>query len=73
MKKTRKWNNVKVIVSGETYEEYKGTLQEQIEELQNRISKAIEYIEKYITEQGETLPYYNYQKVIAILKGEDKE
>lgn len=35
---------VKVFVSGETYDEYKGTLQEQIENLQSKIDKAIEYI-----------------------------
>lgn len=36
---------VKVFVSGETYDEYKGTLQEQIDILQSKIDKAIEYIE----------------------------
>ena len=36
---------VKVFVSGETYDEYKGTLQEQIENLQSKIDKAIKYIE----------------------------
>ena len=35
---------VKVFVSGETYDEYKGTLQEQIDNLQSKIDKAIEYI-----------------------------
>lgn len=38
---------VKVFVSGETYDEYKGTLQEQIENLQSKIDKAIEYIDKH--------------------------
>lgn len=38
---------VKVVVSGETYDEYKGTLQEQIENLQSKIDKAIEYLTSY--------------------------
>lgn len=38
---------VKVFVSGETYDEYKGTLQEQIENLQSKIDKAIDKLEKY--------------------------
>ena len=38
---------VKVFVSGETYDEYKGTLQEQIENLQSKIDKAINKLEKY--------------------------
>lgn len=35
---------VKVFVSGETYDEYKGTLEEQINNLQSKIDKAIEFI-----------------------------
>ena len=35
---------VKVVVSGETYDEYKGTLQEQIDNLQSKIDKAIEIL-----------------------------
>ena len=38
---------VNVVLSKDSYEEYKGTLNEQIEELQQRIDKAIEYIEKH--------------------------
>ena len=38
---------VKVFVSGETYDEYKGTLQEQIENLQSKIDKAIELLEDF--------------------------
>lgn len=42
----RKIAGVKVFVSNETYDEYKGTLQEQINNLQSKIDKAIEYIEE---------------------------
>ena len=38
---------VKVFVSGETYDEYKGTLQEQINNLQSKIDKAIELLEDF--------------------------
>lgn len=38
---------VKVFVSGETYDEYKGTLQEQIDNLQSKIDKAIELLEDF--------------------------
>ena len=37
MNKKREIAGVKVIVSGETYNEYKGTLQEQLEEKTNKI------------------------------------
>lgn len=36
---------IKIVANGEQYEAYKGTLQDQINELQDRIDKAIEYIE----------------------------
>lgn len=35
---------IQVVVSGETYNEYKGTLQDQISELQKRIDEAIKEI-----------------------------
>lgn len=47
MNKEREIAGIKVFVSNETYNEYKGTLQDQINELQNRIDKALEYINKY--------------------------
>ena len=37
---------VNVVLSKDSYEEYKGTLNEQIEELQQRIDKAIWYINR---------------------------
>ena len=43
---------VKVFVSNETYDEYKGTLQEQINNLQSKIDKAIEWIEQYEKQIG---------------------
>lgn len=43
----RKIAGVKVFVSNETYDEYKGTLQEQINNLQSKIDKAIEYYETH--------------------------
>lgn len=41
----RKIAGVKVFVSNETYDEYKGTLQEQINNLQSKIDKVIELCE----------------------------
>ena len=38
---------VKVFVSGETYDEYKGTLQEQIDILQSKIDNTIELLEDF--------------------------
>ena len=52
MNKKRNIAGLTVVVSNETYNEYKGTLQEQIDELQQRIDKAIEYL-KYIIELDE--------------------
>ena len=43
--KIREAYGLKILVNEETYNEYKGTYEEQIEELQERIDKAIEYIE----------------------------
>jgi hypothetical protein len=53
----RKIAGVKVFVSNETYDEYKGTLQEQINNLQSKIDKAIEYIEKSMNNPQ---PFYEY-------------
>lgn len=43
----RKIAGVKVFVSNETYDEYKGTLQEQINNLQSKIDKAIDKLNQY--------------------------
>lgn len=55
MNKERTISGIKVVVSGETYDEYKGTLQEQLEEkdkeierLNNIIKEAKEYTEEKI-------------------------
>lgn len=42
----RKIAGVKVFVSNETYDEYKGTLQEQINNLQSKIDKANEILNR---------------------------
>lgn len=49
----RKIAGVKVFVSNETYDEYKGTLQEQINNLQSKIDKAIEYLEEKYSSYAE--------------------
>lgn len=50
---------IKIVVNKEQYEAYKGTLQEQIEELQDKIDKAIDILEKRInkTENQEWKSY----------------
>jgi hypothetical protein len=45
---SREIAGVKVFVSGETYDEYKGTLQEQIDNLQSKIDKANEILEEIL-------------------------
>ena len=45
---------VKVIVSGETYNEYKGTLEEQLQEKDKeieRLNNIIDELEKYMNEE----------------------
>lgn len=75
----RKIAGVKVFVSNETYDEYKGTLQEQINNLQSKIDKAIEYLESHFIFDDENGEYYqshtfdkdNAKELHEILK-EDK-
>jgi hypothetical protein len=66
---------VKVFVSNETYDEYKGTLQEQINNLQSKIDKAIEYVENNleVNEYDDYVIYLgkNKNELLDILK-EDK-
>ena len=73
MNKEREIAGVKVFVSGETYNEYKGTLEEQ---LQERIDKAIEYINYWgIDEEhnDDKLLRRILKKLLNILEGSDKE
>ena len=59
----------------EELRQYSAKLMADKEELQERIDKAIEYIEKYIyiqpNEYGELIA--DATKLLEILKGEDKE
>ena len=82
--KERKYAGVNVVVNKELYDEYKGILQEQIDELQNRISKAIEYINEnkhlsMFADCREPKKDWNYDlecsanDLINILQGSDKE
>ena len=72
MKQLGECGGVKVFLSPKQYEEYKGNLNKQIEELQQRIDKAIEYIENY---NIEGIPFYSVIKedLLNILQGSDKE
>lgn len=58
MSKEREIDGIKIFVNGEQYEAYKGTLQDQIEKLQERIDKTelklLRDIE-YLTDQKERL------------------
>ena len=75
--KERKYAGVNVVVNKELYDEYKGTLQEQINELQNRIDKSIEYIwsKKYeygdLEEDNEDFDIDVYE-LLNILQGKEK-
>ena len=60
-----------VVVSNDVYEEYKGTLKEQIYELQERIDKAVEIIEKHKDYEDEGLLVEETIKLLDILKGKD--
>ena len=79
MNKEREIDGIKVILSNETYNEYKGTLQDQINELQDRIDKAIEYInhenfKRTILVGVSTKKYTRniLDNVLNILKGDNK-
>lgn len=77
MNKEREIAGIKVFVSNETYNEYKGTLQDQINELQNRIdflidrndekqniiNKAIEYINTH--SEMTDIQIYGIENVLA--------
>ena len=69
--KIREAYGLKILVNEETYNEYKGTYEEQIEELQERIDKAIEYIKR----QSRNLMFDLYTEelleLLDILKGEE--
>ena len=77
MNKERTISGIKVVVSGETYDEYKGTLQEQLEEkdkeierLNNIIKEAREYIEgNYSNPDGE-IWHKDIEKILNILNKE---
>jgi hypothetical protein len=49
---------VKVFVSNETYDEYKGTLQEQINNLQSKIDKINQYLEEHFIFDDKNGEYY---------------
>lgn len=51
------YNGIDIVVSEETYNEYKETLEEQIKDLQTRIIKAVEYINKFESIRA----YYEYE------------
>lgn len=71
MNKEREIDGIKIFVSNETYNEYKGTLQDQINKLQNRINKAIEYIkEKAINNCW--IDQYEANDLINILQCKEK-
>lgn len=77
------YNGIDIVVSEETYNEYKGTLEEQIKDLQTRIIKAIEYINKYEYQRYCPSPYEKDkyimreekegQDLLDILRGNDNE
>ena len=58
MSKERTISGIKVVVSGETYDEYKGTLQEQLEEKDKEIERLKEEL-KY------TIPIVEHNKTIT--------
>ena len=81
MSKEREIDGIKIIVNGEQYEAYKGTLQDQINELQERIDtaelKLLRDIE-YLTDQKERFmeiitPETGYLKAELEYKIKEKE
>ena len=76
MNKEREIDGIKVIVSNETYNEYKGTLQDQINELQERINKALDYIKIefcQINEETKELECWHkrVEPILDILNGKE--
>lgn len=80
MNKEREIDGIRIVVNGEQYEAYKGTLQDQIVELQDRIDKAVEIIKKYGYEKQMEEDYLmnrvnlaNYNCLLLdILEGDNK-
>jgi peptidoglycan hydrolase CwlO-like protein len=74
--KERTISGIKVVVSGETYNEYKGTLQEQLEEKDKeieRLNNIIKEVREYIkSKENKTPHYYEFKSdILEILdKGE---
>ena len=58
---------IKIVANGEQYEAYKGTLQDQINELQERIDSAICYLEEH--QEIISMIGTNYYKLLDKLKG----
>ena len=80
MNKEREIDGIRIVLNGEQYEAYKGTLQDQINELQERIDKATEIIKKYGYEKQMKEDYLmnrvnlaNYNCLLLdILEGDNK-
>ena len=79
MNKERTISGIKVVISGETYDEYKGTLQEQLEEKDKeieRLNNIIKEVREYIEHKASIRECYmingnEYKDILKILdKGE---
>ena len=68
MNKEREIDGIKIVLNGEQYEAYKGTLQDQINELQDRIDKAHEEIILRKNEISGLL----FKELLDILEGDNK-
>lgn len=68
MSKEREIDGIKIVLNGEQYEAYKGTLQDQINNLQDRIDKAHEEIILRKNEISGLL----FKELLDILKGDNK-
>ena len=68
MNKEREIDGIKIVLNGEQYEAYKGALQDQINELQDRIDKAHEEIILRKNEISGLL----FKELLDILEGDNK-
>jgi hypothetical protein len=68
MNKEREIDGIRIVVNREQYEAYKGTLQDQINELQDRIDKA----HKEIILRKNEISGLLFKELLDILKGDNK-
>ena len=74
MSKERTISGIKVVVSGETYDEYKGTLQEQLEEKDKEIERLKDLVKQlWNNNKSSNLNEEQKELLNSTIFGSDKE